>query len=285
MKPAVRSHRVTLACPMRLLLGCALGGLSTISAGVLTIQEWDVLGPFPVGKTEIDGDVLEANGGLSQVQRKPSGRVADRTVYFSEVAPRGVAQWTAVRGDTQGNVGVNWQVDWNQHVTWMDNMMALETQSYYLGALSVPKDAAGDYILHAPGVHSFTVDGVLYHGDIYSKGELLSPIQLTEGNHEVLVRFRARAAGQFKLQAIPQGGHAARPLQLTASAFSPDISSDGLLIGEWLPLPLLNAGNKWVRDLKVTVSAENHNGNDDGNDAIGLHPDYMQPTDGLAPGV
>ena len=52
---------------MALLMLLAVGGTAE-AAGVLQIAEWDVLGPFPVGKTEVDGDVLEAHGGLRAVR-------------------------------------------------------------------------------------------------------------------------------------------------------------------------------------------------------------------------
>ena len=265
--------------PLLLLLPLALQLvllLGTTEARVLQVKEWDALGPFPVGKTEVDGDVLEANGGLKAVRMKESRdgsrRVADRTTrYFSEVARGGATSWTVARPDAQGNIGVNWGVDWNQHVQWMDNMMVLETQSFFVGALIVPPGEGGAYLLQAQGVHSFTVDGTLCHGDIYSRGELLAPLELAEGAHEVLVRFRARAQGTFRFRAQPAGPS---PLQLTQPDFAPDLSSS-LLLGEWLPLPVLNAGTAWVEDLRIEASGEE----------IALHPDYMQPRDTLAPGV
>ena len=191
--------------------------------------------------------------------------------YFSEIARGGTTSWSTARADGQGTIGANWGVDWNQQVQWMEgNMMVLETQSYFLGSLIVPRGEGGTYVLQAQGAHSLTVDGVLCHGDIYSRGELLSPLELTEGAHEVLVRFRARAQGSFRFRAHPAG----QPLQLTQPDFSPDLSN-GLLLGEWLPLPVLNAGTGWLDDLHVEASG----------DDIALHPDYMQPRDALAPGV
>ena len=259
---------------MRALLLLLL--LAQAQARALEIAEWDVLGPFPVGKTEVDGDVLEAHGGLAAVRmqqrRDGSRRVADRTTqYFSEVARGGVTSWTTARADRQGRIGVNWGVDWNQQVQWMEhNMMVLETQSYFLGSLVVPAGAGGAYVLQAQGAHSLTVDGVLCHGDIYSRGELLSPLELAEGAHEVLVRFRARAQGSFSLRVRSAGAE----LQLTQPDFSPDVSGN-LLLGEWLPLPVLNAGTGWLEDLRVEASG----------DEIALHPHYVQPHDALAPGV
>ena len=189
------------------------------------------------------------------------------------MAPGGVTSWTTVRANSEGVVGANWGVDWNQQVGWMEhNMMVLETQSYFVGSLVVPPGEGGAYVLQATGVHSLTVDGVLCHGDIYSRGELLSPLELTEGAHEVLVRFRARAQGSFRFRVHPAA--AAAPLQLTQPDFSPDLSN-GTLLGEWLPLPVLNAGTRWLQDLRVEASG----------DEVALHPDYMQPRDALAPGV
>ena len=92
------------------------------------------------------------------------------------------------------------------------------------------------------------------------------------------MRFRARAQGQFRFRATPRAsgrGRGREPLQLSPPEFSPDISSDGLLLGEWLPLPVLNTGTAWLRDLKVAVTV---GGLGSSESIIALHQDYMQVT-------
>ena len=233
----------------------------------LTVREWDVLGPFPVGKTEVDADPLQPFGGVEALKRGDR-----RAEFFSEVAAQGVVRWSKARSDAAGSVGVQFNaVNWNQHVQWMDTMMVLETQTFLLGDLRVPAD--GDYLLQATGVHSFAVDGVLCHGDIYSGGALRTPLALTAGTHTVSVRFRARASGQFRFRATPAQADAA--LRLSAPEFSPDLSA-GALFGEWLPLPVLNAGTDFIEELRVEVASGGE---------LELHPQYMQPSDAIAPGV
>jgi hypothetical protein len=64
----------------------------------LTVRSWDVLGPFAVGKTEIDAEPMGHLGGIEAIPR------ADRTTYPSELAPRGYARWWA-RSNQSGQAG------------------------------------------------------------------------------------------------------------------------------------------------------------------------------------
>eukprot|EP01051_Picozoa_sp_SAG22_P012723 SAG22_NODE_1349_length_4655_cov_6.900132_7_plen_240_part_00 len=192
------------------------------------IREWDVLGPFPIGKTEVDADPVAAMGGLANIARG-----SKRVRMLSEIAPGGYATWTKVRSQN-GNVQVQYPgVNWNQLLQWMDNMMLLETQGYFVGDLSIPAGAGGTYQIHADrcaeqatsspplaphspsarpcharprctdlgplfffylgtlwrhSVHSFTIDGTLYHGDIYSQQQVWSTLHLEPGKHTVVIR-------------------------------------------------------------------------------------------------
>lgn len=61
----------------------------------------DCLGPFPVGKTEVDADpVVAAFGGWENASRGSS-----RFRMLSDIAPGGHARWTKLRGQG-GNVNV-----------------------------------------------------------------------------------------------------------------------------------------------------------------------------------
>ena len=133
--------------------------------GALTVAAWDMLGPFQIGKTEVDASPVAAFGGLEAVHRA-------RQDLLSELAPGGVARWTTLRGK-QGHVQVEFAgVNWNEHVQVMDTMMVLEAQAFLVGELLVPPGGGGTWLLQAEHVHSFTLDGTLHHGDPYGTGKI-----------------------------------------------------------------------------------------------------------------
>jgi hypothetical protein len=53
---------------------------------------WDYVGPFIIGKAELDGDPLEAYGGIRKIIR------ADKSAkFFSELVPGGEVRWSKLR--------------------------------------------------------------------------------------------------------------------------------------------------------------------------------------------
>jgi hypothetical protein len=79
-----------------LLLG---GGISTGTPQLGLPMHWDVLGPFPIGKAEVDGDPLEspAIGGVARARTSARG---ERRQFPSEYAEGGFVQWRVLPAAT-----------------------------------------------------------------------------------------------------------------------------------------------------------------------------------------
>jgi len=156
------------------------------------VKVWDALGPFPIGKTEIDADPIAACcGGIESLPRAdPSAE------FFSELGEHGLVRWTRVQSQRGGMAQVHFpHVNWNQLLQWMDNQMVLETQTHLVGDLKVTEE--GMYLVHARSVHSYVLDGRLYHGDIYSTADpsdpssgVSTPLYLSAGMAVVSLFYR-----------------------------------------------------------------------------------------------
>jgi len=104
------------------------------------IPYWDVLGPFPVGKTEYDGDPIEAYGGIYNLSR-PSAEGSPSTAQFlSEFATGGYVSWSRFVPNEEGWVEMAFpDVQWQFLVTSMNSITVLEFQAW----------AVADFYVHS----------------------------------------------------------------------------------------------------------------------------------------
>jgi hypothetical protein len=111
---------------------------------------WDVLGPMPIGKNEVDGDPLAAHGG-AWAHWMRHHNVSAATVR-SELAPGGLVGWRAVKPAPDGALGVGWgELPWGALVQALGQRAVLEVQAWAMGPLLVAR--AGWYTLDVRGVH------------------------------------------------------------------------------------------------------------------------------------
>jgi hypothetical protein len=103
---------------------------------------YDVLGPLPIGKNEVDGDPVADFGGAfahwlrhhNATTKRSSARVA------SELVPGGQVGWKAVRSAPDGRLSVSWpalQPAWSSLVQSLGQRAVLEMQAHALGTLAV----------------------------------------------------------------------------------------------------------------------------------------------------
>ena len=89
---------------------------------------WDVLGPMPIGKNEVDGDPLAAHGG-AWAHWMRHHNVSAATVR-SELAPGGLVGWRAVKPAPDGALGVGWgELPWGALVQALGQRAVLEELS------------------------------------------------------------------------------------------------------------------------------------------------------------
>ncbi len=62
---------------------------------------WHFLGPFGVGKTEIDGDPIAALGGIRNVSRAKNSK---KRMFTSELAEGGLVGWTQLQVPASGAI-------------------------------------------------------------------------------------------------------------------------------------------------------------------------------------
>ena len=74
----------------------------------------DYLGPFPIGRTELDGDPCESAGGIVNLHNRRRASPKSKVSLPSELVPGGAVSWSTLRADVRGVVSVApSSVDWN----------------------------------------------------------------------------------------------------------------------------------------------------------------------------
>ena len=100
---------------------------------VLSPTSWAYIGPFPMGKTEFDGDPLARHGGARQLfaQFEANGganaKRKDRQRFLSELATGGYVGWSILPSTVDGSVVLQPErVNWNQLVQGLSGRSVLE---------------------------------------------------------------------------------------------------------------------------------------------------------------
>jgi hypothetical protein len=84
------------------------------------IDTWHYVGPFVVGKTEFDGDPIQAYGGIENVSRS---RWDTKVTFPSELVPGGQVGWKEIKQQSMDQaVVVAPQVNWNNLVSSLQSM-------------------------------------------------------------------------------------------------------------------------------------------------------------------
>lgn len=189
MLPSTLSRHARL--PLLLLLLLLLLKLeSVMSLGLQVgrcdsyIERWRVIGPLPVGKTELDGT------GLAW----PLGSADNNNNIISELAPGGEATWKELRTDRQtGQVQVAYQEgaqgrEWQSLLQSLGNRAVLESQAWLTGELNVQE--TGHFSIHCSNLVSFKIGNETFAADLYQTKHVLGAVTLEKGKHTVTVRLR-----------------------------------------------------------------------------------------------
>ena len=131
---------------------------------VSNISQWNFLGPFQIGKPEIDGDPTESLGGVSKAycQRFDSSYRA-----YSELVDSGEISWTTVRPEENGVVSVSPKVDWRTLVMGLQSMAITEWQGWLGGDFTVNSEMT--ILIQCLGVHTVYINGNILAGDVYRR--------------------------------------------------------------------------------------------------------------------
>ena len=126
------------------------------------ITLWHFIGPFQIGKAEIDGDPLEAFGGIGKILCQRYGK--DFQAY-SELAPRGIVRWSTIE-PAKDRITVESKLDdWDTLVFHLDSSAVLEWQGWLVGDFRLNSEMT--ILIRCDGVSTVYVDETMLAGDVY----------------------------------------------------------------------------------------------------------------------
>jgi len=218
--------------------GACFAEAARVGEPIVPHSTYDVLGPFPIGKMEFDGDPLESalHGGVDRARAGSSRR------FPSEFAEGGFVLWQVHPAGATKALDVSFpHIQWNKHLQLTNSMPILEWQSWAVADFLVTEPAAAR--IDCAGVHSFSVDRVgdpWYAGDIYRSGLFGTTLQLQPGVHTILARVKAKVSTTLRCQVrqAPAADNGAEVLELTAPQWMPDVVA-GDFVGEGLTSVIL----------------------------------------------
>jgi hypothetical protein len=218
----------------------------------------DVIGPFPIGKTELDGVALAPYGGierasLNRLGRKEEGKLGniERDRFPSELVEGGFVTWSFLSSPQFSFADVD--VDF-PGVKWSDiaqgvGIHTLEVQSYYISVVGVTR--TGRYSLHCRGISSFYFDGIRMTGDQYGSGDIISSITLTPGFYTIILHVRSKVRSQFSCSF--SSVRAKKTLRISQPRFLPDLI-ENTIFSDLISVPLLNLSPYTLKNLSFIIS-------------------------------
>lgn len=222
-------------------------------------RSYDVIGPFPIGKNEVDGDPMAAVGGAFEHWLHTASRRRGRVA--SELAPGGHVSWAAVRPTADGTLPLDWRSHgWQALVQSLGQRAVLEAQAWAMGGLAVKED--GHYTLDCQGVHKATLHAsvggppVVVAGDLYRSaphGGGGFGVALRAGVYVLSLRARVVMQGAVKCRLAP----ARAPWFIAPPPLVPDVvladDAEPALCGGLVALPVRSTGAAgWLRGLEVS---------------------------------
>ena len=212
------------------------------------IKDWSFLGPFVIGKIEVDGDPLEAYGGIWNVS---ASRYKKTVKFYSELIPGGEVTWQSVKQTRSGEeLRISPQIDWNQLVNSLGSIAITEWQGWVLGEFAV-NDNNQNILIQCLGVHTIYVDRTPVTGDVYRRNQFWFSVALSKGIHTIYIRLRTKAVQTFKCEIKL----AASTFEVLQPSFLPDLI-DGYLFSTYISLSIANYhSTKWMTDIRISLTS------------------------------
>ncbi|XP_071079851.1 uncharacterized protein [Haliotis cracherodii] len=211
------------------------------------IKDWNFIGPFVIGKMELDGDPIEAFGGIRNVSKY---RFRKESKLFSELVPEGEVNWMSYHQKSKDQMlKVTPKVNWNDLVSSLGSMGITEWQGWIVGDFAVNVDHL-NFIVQCMGVSSVYVDGMLYVGDLYHRSKFSFGVGLSRGIHSVHIRLRAKVSATFNCVLTTMS----KNFEVLAPTFLPDLY-DGNIFGRYISIPVANYHpTRWVKNFRLMVT-------------------------------
>ncbi|XP_071963371.1 uncharacterized protein [Antedon mediterranea] len=214
------------------------------------VHTWHFIGPFIIGKAEVDGDPVEYFGGIHNVSRK---RFNKKVRFYSELTSGGEIKWKKFDQRAESDpVQISPDVNWNELISSMGSLAITEWQGWAVGEFSV-NNKDEDVLIQCHGVSHLLVDDVIITGDVYRRSEYWFGIQLTLGVHSLYIPLRSKGPITFQCRLKLAG---AQKFTVHKPTMLPDLV-DGHVLGDMLAIPVTNLQTrKWLKKIKISISEQ-----------------------------
>ncbi|ESO96501.1 hypothetical protein LOTGIDRAFT_159918 [Lottia gigantea] len=207
------------------------------------ISEWNFLGPFPIGKTEFDGDPIQVYGDIRNLSlSRYSGKE-----YYSELMSEAKVKWMEIKQrKLESIIQISPSIPWNDLVSSLGSLGITEWQGWLVGDIAVNVDST--LLFQCIGVSTFYVNDVQLTGDVYHRERYWFSVHLTRGVHTVYVPIRTKVAANIKCSFKAMK----KTFEILDPKFLPDLY-DGYIFGRYFTLPVSNYHpTKWLKNIKIT---------------------------------
>ena len=118
------------------------------SKAFIQSKSWYFIGPFPIGKAEVDGDPVQAFGFESVVNQRWNRSFE----LYSELVAGGKVKWKSIPIEQNGRVTVQPDVDWNNLVMSLQSVALTEWQgNIFLANFTQIESKTGKKTHHSHG--------------------------------------------------------------------------------------------------------------------------------------
>jgi hypothetical protein len=129
------------------------------------IKKWYLIGPFTIGKNEIDGDPLEDFGGIKNASKQ---RWTKKVFYYSELVKGGELKWTTIDiQNERDSINISPATEWNELILSLQSIGIAEWQGWIVGDFAVNED--GTFLFQCLGASLVYVDEIVFTGDLYKR--------------------------------------------------------------------------------------------------------------------
>ncbi|CAI9730593.1 secreted ARB_06907-like [Octopus vulgaris] len=216
----------------------------------LSVNEWYYIGPFVIGKMELDGDPLAAYGGIRNVSLY---RLKKNNKYLSEIVPNGEVKWKVYRHLGESLIRISPELEWNDLVGSLGSMGITEWQGWIVGEFAI-NEKEQTVIIQCHGLTTAYVDKIPIVGDVYHRDQLMFSITLTRGIHTLYAKLRAKVNANFKCVFKT----VSTSFDILSPTMVPDLV-DGYLFSQYLSIPVINfLGNKWLKNIGVSLKSQSY---------------------------
>ena len=137
--------------------------LVNLKEKVKLFSNWSFLGPFQIGKQELDGQPFVNNKTINNRWNK-------KYKTYSELVKTGIVKWTDIDVKGSDTIQLNPGADWNDLVMSMQSMAMTEWQGILINDFMVASPNL-NLKVQCLGVNSFFINNVLMNGDVYHRKE------------------------------------------------------------------------------------------------------------------